>query len=140
MIWTTGFRKLQQKGWRVSKSAVGFFMDTTQLPPDFREFLKLLTEHNVEYLLIGGYAVGHFGYVRATADIDVWVDLEEGNADRRVAALKQIGFDVPSLDWSMFLTAERLIRMGAAPLHRDSHTDFRSRVCGLFLATNRNNT
>ena len=44
-------------------------MDTTQLPPDFKEFLKLLTEHKVEYLLIGGYAVGHFGYVRATADM-----------------------------------------------------------------------
>lgn len=36
-------------------------MDTTQLPPDFKEFLKLLTEHKVEYLLIGGYAVGYFG-------------------------------------------------------------------------------
>ncbi|MDA1013305.1 MAG: hypothetical protein O3A00_02505 [Planctomycetota bacterium] len=45
-------------------------MDTTRLPPDFKDFLKLLSEHQVEYLLIGGYAVGHFGYVRATADID----------------------------------------------------------------------
>jgi hypothetical protein len=29
-----------------------------QLPPDFKEFLKLLKDHNVRYLLIGGYAVG----------------------------------------------------------------------------------
>jgi hypothetical protein len=32
------------------------------LPPDFKEFLKLLKEHEVRYLLIGGYAVGYHGY------------------------------------------------------------------------------
>jgi hypothetical protein len=31
-------------------------MDTTQLPPDFKDFLKLLTDHQFEYLLIGGYS------------------------------------------------------------------------------------
>ena len=37
-------------------------MATIRLPPDFKEFLKLLKEHNVRYLLIGGYAVGFHGY------------------------------------------------------------------------------
>lgn len=32
------------------------------LPADFREFLSLLNAHRVEYLLIGGYAVGYHGY------------------------------------------------------------------------------
>ena len=32
-------------------------MATVNLPPDFKEFLKLLNAHQVEYLLIGGYAV-----------------------------------------------------------------------------------
>lgn len=32
-------------------------MATIQIPPDFKEFLKLLNEHEVRYLLIGGYAV-----------------------------------------------------------------------------------
>ncbi|MEK7326385.1 MAG: hypothetical protein AAB217_14135 [Chloroflexota bacterium] len=45
-------------------------MDTT-LPPDFKEFLKLLNAHRVEYLLIGGYAVGYHGYPRATKDITI---------------------------------------------------------------------
>ena len=31
---------------------------------DFKEFLKLFNEKRVEYLLIGGYAVGYYGYVR----------------------------------------------------------------------------
>jgi hypothetical protein len=37
-----------------------------KLPPDFKEFLALLEQNNVEYLLIGGYAVGLYGYPRAT--------------------------------------------------------------------------
>ena len=28
----------------------------TKLPRDFKEFLKLLDKHGVEYLLVGGYA------------------------------------------------------------------------------------
>lgn len=39
----------------------------TRLPPDFKEFLQLLNAHQVEYLLIGDYAVGYYGYPRATA-------------------------------------------------------------------------
>ncbi len=45
-------------------------MATIHLPPDFKEFLKLLNDHEVEYLLIGGFAVGSHGYPRATADIN----------------------------------------------------------------------
>ncbi len=48
-------------------------MATVHLPPDFKEFLRLLNAHQVEYLLIGGYAVGYYGYPRATADLDIWV-------------------------------------------------------------------
>jgi hypothetical protein len=33
-----------------------------ELPNDFKEFLKLLTSHQVEYLLIGGFAVTYYGY------------------------------------------------------------------------------
>ena len=47
-------------------------MATIRLPPDFKEFLQLLSAHQVEYLLIGGYAVGYHGYPRATADMDIW--------------------------------------------------------------------
>ena len=42
-----------------------------ELPSDFKEFLSLLNSNDVEYLLIGGYAVGYHGYPRATNDMDV---------------------------------------------------------------------
>ncbi len=42
-------------------------MDTLELPPDFKELLSLLNTHGVEYLLIGGYAVGYHGSNKRTA-------------------------------------------------------------------------
>ena len=48
-------------------------MENTHLPEDFRDFLRLLNENDVEYLLIGGYAVGYYGYPRATHDMDIWI-------------------------------------------------------------------
>ena len=42
-----------------------------ELPFDFKEFLKLLNENGVRYLLIGGYAVGYHSYPRATNIIDL---------------------------------------------------------------------
>ena len=39
---------------------------------DFKELLKLLEEHNIEYLVVGGYAVAFHGYPRFTKDIDIY--------------------------------------------------------------------
>jgi len=66
-------------------------MATIRLPPDFKDFLKLLKEHSVRYLLIGGYAVGYHGYPRATADMDIWVAIHPDNANRIVSVLKEFG-------------------------------------------------
>ena len=51
-----------------------------ELPPDFREFLRLLKAHKVRYLLIGGHAVGYHGYPRATQDLDIWIAVAPDNA------------------------------------------------------------
>ena len=48
-------------------------MATILLPPDFKDFLRLLHSSAVEYLVVGGYAVGYHGYPRATGDLDIWV-------------------------------------------------------------------
>ena len=41
------------------------------LSKDFKEFIELLNEHNVKYLLVGGYAVAFHGHPRYTKDLDV---------------------------------------------------------------------
>jgi hypothetical protein len=55
-------------------------MAQIELHPDFRDFLRLLNSHRVEYLVVGGYAVGYHGYPRATGDLDIWIALSDDNA------------------------------------------------------------
>jgi hypothetical protein len=87
-----------------------------EFPKDFKEFLKLLTSKEIEYLIIGGYAVGFHGYPRATGDMDVWIAANEKNALKMVEALRQFGFDLPDLKKEIFLTEKKVIRMGIPPM------------------------
>ena len=91
-------------------------MAMIHLPPDFKEFLKLLNAHKVEYLLIGGYAVGYHGYPRATADMDIWIAMNSVNADRIVTALKEFGFSPPELSPELFMKEWQVIRLGMPPV------------------------
>ena len=86
------------------------------LPADFREFLKLLNEASVEYLLIGGYAVGYHGYPRTTADMDVWVAISPANAERLVEVFRRFGMDDSSLTVDLFLQHGKIVRMGVPPM------------------------
>lgn len=94
-----------------------------RIPNDFKEFLRLLQEHEVAHLLVGGYAVGYYGHPRATGDMDIWVKPHPDNAPRIVAALKDFGFDAPNLRASLFLERERIVRMGVPPLRLEVMTD-----------------
>jgi len=91
-------------------------MATILLPPDFKDFLRLLNENRVEYLLIGGYAVGYYGFPRATADMDIWIAISPPNAASVTAALKAFGFDVPDLNPDLFLEKNKIVRMGFPPV------------------------
>ncbi|MCH7557755.1 MAG: hypothetical protein IIB56_09905 [Planctomycetes bacterium] len=91
-------------------------MATIHLPSDFKEFLKLLNAHQVEYLLIGGYAVSYHGYPRATVDMDIWIALQPANAERIVVVLKEFGFDLPELSPELFLKEGQIIRLGVPPV------------------------
>lgn len=91
-------------------------MATLQLPPDFSEFLSLLNSEQVEYLLLGGYAVSFYGVPRATGDMDVWINPTPENAQRLVAALRRFGFANPSITPDRFQQPGQLFRMGVPPL------------------------
>lgn len=86
-----------------------------RIPNDFKAFLRLLNAHGVEYLLVGGYAVGLHGYPRPTGDIDFWVATTESNADRVIAAIREFGFDPPSLVPSLLTERKQILRMGIPP-------------------------
>jgi predicted nucleotidyltransferase len=93
-----------------------------ELPLDFKEFLKLLNEKRVKYLLIGGYAVGYHGYPRATNDMDIWIAIHPDNAERIADVLKEFGFDLPELIPDLFLQKDKIIRMGNPPMRLEIST------------------
>ena len=76
----------------------------------------MLNSHQVEYLLIGGYAVSYHGYPRTTADIDIWVAIQKENAEKLVTVLREFGFDAPQLTADLFLRQNQIIRMGNPPM------------------------
>ena len=90
-------------------------MDVPLLTDDFREFLRLLNASRVDYLLVGGYAVGLHGYPRATVDLDIWVRATADNAGRIIDALHAFGFDVPAVEPHLFVDPRSVVRFGVPP-------------------------
>jgi len=110
-----------------------------QLPDDFKEFLKLLNANGVEYLLVGGFAVGFYGHPRATNNIDIWIATNQINADRMVGVLQEFGIGTHDLNAGLFLRDSTILRMGVPPVRIEVLTSisgvtfnecFRERVIG----------
>jgi predicted nucleotidyltransferase len=59
---------------------------------DVEAILRALNDADVRYLIVGGLAVVAHGYVRATVDIDIVLNLEKENALRAMKALDAIGY------------------------------------------------
>lgn len=93
-----------------------------RLPKDFSDFLKLLNSKQVEYLIIGGWAVGYYGYPRATGDLDIWISRSNQNAAKLVEVFKQFGFDVPDLSLEIFTKENQITRIGVPPLRIEVFT------------------
>jgi len=67
-------------------------------PPRFFNLLRVLGEHEVEFVLIGGLAVGYHGYRRATKDIDIVPEQSRDNLARLWRALAQLEARPAELD------------------------------------------
>lgn len=61
------------------------------LNPDFLDFITLLEKKSVEYLIVGGYAVGFHGFPRYTGAIDFFVAVNETNAQRLLEVFQKFG-------------------------------------------------
>lgn len=83
--------------------------------PDLREFIALLNESGVRYLIVGGYAVAFHGHPRYTKDLDLWLELDEENAARLLQVLKQFGFGSLELQSADFLEPGTIVQLGHPP-------------------------
>ena len=98
-------------------------MDTTRLPPEFKEFLGCLNSNGVQYLLVGGYGVNFYGYSRSTGDIDFWIKVSRANAARVSRALIEFGFDPADVAPRLFVRKKKVLRIGNPPFQIDILTD-----------------
>ena len=87
--------------------------------PDFEELLRLLEEHHVEYMIVGGYAVAYHGHPRFTKDIDVFFRRSEDNAKRLREALLVFGFREEDLPLEAFTTIGNVLTFGVVPTRVD---------------------
>ncbi len=87
--------------------------------PDFEEFLKLLEENKVVYLIVGGYAVAFHGYPRFTKDIDIFFQCSKKNIRNLKNALTSFGFKSEDLPESIFLEPGNIIKFGIEPVRID---------------------
>jgi hypothetical protein len=72
-----------------------------------------LNQHKVKYLVIGGYAVVYYGYVRFTGDVDIWIEASEDNAKNLIEAIDAYGFEVEELKSRDFEKDIIMFSMGA---------------------------
>ncbi len=91
-------------------------MGTIELHPDFKEFLRLLNSNRVRYLIVGGYAVAYHGYPRATGDMDIWIDVDDKNAERAARAVQEFGITASQAREDLFMQPGKVIRMGVPPV------------------------
>lgn len=92
-----------------------------KLPTDFRDALVCFADAGVEFVIVGGFAVAHHGYVRATKDIDVLVRASTENAAKVIDGLIAFGAPIQALkiEPTDFAHEGKIIQLGVPPLRID---------------------
>ncbi|MGE5112051.1 MAG: nucleotidyltransferase [Acidobacteriaceae bacterium] len=93
--------------------------------PHYKELLQLLNEFEIEYLIVGGFAVMKYGEPRFTKDLDVWVHNSARNSARVVEALRKFGapVDHDRITPDTFLGKQVVYQIGIAPVRIDILTE-----------------
>lgn len=94
-----------------------------KLENDFLDFLKLCNAFDVEYLVVGGYAVSIHGYPRSTKDLDICIKISESNAEKMVEVMRAFGFEALGLKKEDFLRNDFITQLGHEPIRIDVIND-----------------
>ena len=89
------------------------------LQPDYKDILAAFDEHAVEYLVVGGYAVGFHGRPRFTKDLDLWVRPNVENLRRVHRALVEFGAPDAVLNQLDAASLDDVLWMGVPPVRID---------------------
>jgi predicted nucleotidyltransferase len=94
-------------------------MKKINLQADFLDFIKLCNEHEVKYLIIGGFAVSIHGFPRYTKDMDICIEMSNENAEKIIMVIEKFGFKSLKLEREDFLKKEFITQLGHEPVRID---------------------
>lgn len=92
--------------------------------------LQILLEENVDFLVVGAYAMAAHGVPRATGDIDIWIKTEAQNAEKLLKALNKFGAPIGGIKPEEFLESDIVFQIGVAP----RRIDFLTSIDGIDFA------
>lgn len=86
------------------------------LPEDLKQLLHAFNAHGVEYLIVGGYAVGVYAEPRATEDLDLFIRSDLKNSEAVFHALAEFGTPLEGITPADFRNSPTSVfQIGKAP-------------------------
>ena len=89
------------------------------LNPDYRDMLFAFADAEVEYMVIGAYAMAAHGHPRATGDLDMRVRPTSANAERVLDALDHFGAPLSDIQLKDFYSPDTVFQIGVSPRRID---------------------
>ena len=89
------------------------------LNEDYKDILSAFENAEVEYLLVGAYALAAYGHPRATGDIDLWIHPTPNNAARVMQALHAFGAPLSQIRQEDFEAPDTVFQIGVSPRRID---------------------
>lgn len=94
-------------------------VNKSRFSDDIQEFIELLNQHEVRYVIVGGQAVIYYGHSRLTGDIDFLYDRNEQNVNNLFIALNQFwGGNIPGIENQKGLLEKGIIFQFGVPPNR----------------------
>lgn len=89
------------------------------LNEDYKEILQILLNNRVKFLVVGAYAMGAYGYPRATGDFDIWVEASVKNSKKIYKSLAEFGAPLSNVTEKTFAKRGIIFQIGVAPRRID---------------------
>lgn len=89
------------------------------LNQDYKDILSCLKEEEVEFIVVGAFALAAHGLPRATGDIDIWIRNSKANAEKVIRSLVKFGAPVSALTIEDLTSSDMIIQIGVEPCRID---------------------
>jgi predicted nucleotidyltransferase len=112
---TSAIRKSRSTSSPSSSSGAAPSIPKVALSKDLRDFVELCLSKEVEFLIVGGYALALHGAPRFTQDIDLFVAISEENAAKLESILYEFGVSKQDVTREDLVVPEQIVQVGRPP-------------------------